>query len=367
MNERMREILANIEDKRTKARAFLSQNKKVEAKALMDEIKELRNEYEIEAALYEDEKKNVLDSGKKKSPEVKVDLTVAFNKAVLGKNLTEAEAALVEKTEEDGGYLVPKEQQTTIKELKRDLVSLKEFCNVIEVGSNSGSMPLEVDASDKLISFDEYTDINNSDIKFGQVAFKTADYGDIIPISNSLLQDEKANLTSYVGKRFAKKAVRTENEKIIEIMKAFDTVDGASSDDITDAIVDLDPAIQANTRIFTNQEGFKYLKNLKDKNGNPLLSDSLADPTKKALDGYTIEVLSDVELPSKEKGTKKDFYVGDMYEAIAFFDRNVYEMAVDKSAGFTKNATIMRVIERFDVKKVDKAAMKLVQITPAEK
>lgn len=364
MNERMREILASIEDKRTKARALLSQNKKVEAKALMDEIKELRNEYEIEASLYEDEKKNVLDSGKKKSPEAKADPTVAFNKAVLGKSMTEAEAALVEKTDANGGYLVPKEQQTTIKELKRDLVSLKEFCNVIVVGSNAGSMPLEVGASDKLTAFDEYTEINSSNIQFGQVAFKTADYGDIIPISNTLLQDEKANLTSYVGRRFAKKATRTENEKIIEKLKTLTKVPGTTVDDITDAIVDLDPAIQINTRIFTNQEGFKYLKNLKDKDGRYLLTDSIAEPTKKELEGHIIEVISDAELPSEAKGTKKDFYVGDMYEAIAFFDRDVYEMAVDSSAGFTKNATLMRVIERFDVQKVDSDAMKLVQITP---
>lgn len=366
MNERMRKILASIEDKRVKARALLSENKKVEAKALMDEIKELRNEYEIEAALYEDEKKNVLDSGKKKTPEVKVDPTVAFNKAVLGKKMTEAEAALVEKTDANGGYLVPKEQQTTIKELKRELVSLKEFCNVIEVGSNSGSMPLEVGASDKLTAFAEYTEINNSDITFGQVAFKTDDYGDIIPISNTLLQDEKANLTSFVGKRFAKKATRTENEKIIEVMKTATKVPGTTIDDITDAIIDLDPAIQVNTRIFTNQEGFKYLKNQKDKDGRPLLSNSISEPTKKELEGHIVEVISDAELPSESKGKKKDFYVGDMYEAIAFFDRDVYEMAVDTSAGFTKNATLMRVIERFDVKKVDGEALKLVQITTAQ-
>ena len=53
----------------------------------------------------------------------------------------------------------------------------------------------------------------------------------------------------------------------------------------------------------------------------------------------------------------KEFYVGDLESFVTFFDRNAYEMAVSKEAGFTKNATLLRCIERFDVKKVDTQAM----------
>lgn len=66
-------------------------------------------------------------------------------------------------------------------------------------------MPLEVNSNDELTNFAEMTEINQSSIKFGQVKWELSDYGDIIPISNTLLQDEKANLTNYVGIRFAKK------------------------------------------------------------------------------------------------------------------------------------------------------------------
>ena len=40
-------------------------------------------------------------------------------------------------------------------------------------------------------------------------------------------------------------------------------------------------------------------------------------------------------------------------------------MAVSTEAGFTKNATMMRVIERFDVQKVDTGAAVKLTITPS--
>ena len=55
--------------------------------------------------------------------------------------------------------------------------------------------------------------------------------------------------------------------------------------------------------------------------------------------------------------TKAPVFVGDLAEFASFFDREGLELAVSSEAGFTKNATYMRAIERFDVKKVDEAAM----------
>ena len=189
-----------------------------EAHNKLKELADMRNAIEVQEALELEEAENF---AAETALEVtnKADHLVAFNKAVLGRKLTEAENALVEKTDEDGGYLVPKEQKTQIEELKRQLIPLKQYCNVIMVGTKSGSMPLEVEADDELTNFEEMGEIAQSTIKFGNVGWNLADYGDIIPLSNQLLQDEKANLTNYVGRRFAKKAVRTENNKIITLLK----------------------------------------------------------------------------------------------------------------------------------------------------
>lgn len=362
MNKELREILDMINNKKADARALVNENKIEDAKAMKTEIEELQNKFDLMKDLYENEMdgvENMIEITDNK--EVKVDANVAFNKAVLGKPMTDAQAALVEGIGEDGGYLVPVEQKTQIEELKRQLIPLKQFCRVIPVGTMSGSMPLEVEASDELVAFDEMTEINQSSIKFGQTKWELGDYGDIIPISNTLLQDEKANLTTYVGARFAKKAVRTENKKILVELAKAKKIAGNDETVLNKALnIELDPAIATNAIIITNQDGYDYLDALVDANKRPLLSDSLVVAGAKEYKGKRIVVLSNQNLPSQEG--KLTFYVGDIAEFVAFFDRGVYEMAVSKEAGFTKNATFMRVIERFDVKPVDTKAAVCVEI-----
>ncbi|HBG0541866.1 TPA: phage major capsid protein [Clostridioides difficile] len=363
MNKELREILEKINNKKVEARKLIEDDKLDEGKVIKNEIAILRDKFNVLKDLYEEEMgeiENMTDISRTKVDEK--ESIVAFNKAVLGKSLTETQSALVEKVEEDGGYLVPKEQRTQIEELKRQLIPLKQYCNVVPVATLSGSMPLEVDANDELINFDEMEEINQSDIKFGQVKWLLNDYGDIIPISNSLLQDEKANLTNYVGARFSKKAVRTENKKILEVLSKSKKVEGEDYKTIQTALnKELDPSISANAIIITNQDGYDYLDSLTDSNNRPLMSDSLTVEGAKTFKGKIVVVLSNQHFSST--ASKLTFYVGDLSSAVAFFDRQVYEMAVSKEAGFTKNATFMRVIERFDVQSIDNKAMVNVELT----
>lgn len=358
------EMRKNLEALKNTISQLQAEGKIDEAHNKLKELTDLRNAIEVQETL-EVEEAEVIAEGSTLDVVNKADHIVAFNKAVLGKQLTTAENALVEKTDEDGGYLVPKEQKTQIEELKRQLIPLKPYCNVIQVSTKSGSMPLEVESDDELTNFEEMGEINQSTIKFGNVGWNLADYGDIIPLSNQLLQDEKANLTNYVGRRFAKKAVRTENKKIIDLLKTATKTTGSSHEVLKTALnKDLDPAISASAIIITNQDGYDYLDGLNDGNGRPLLTTSLADQTQKMYKGRKIVVLPNGSLKSASGG-KLTFFVGDMTEYVSFFDRGVYEMAVSKEAGFTKYATMMRVVERFDVAVIDNKAMIQVEITPA--
>lgn len=353
-------------------KALQDENKIKEAHAKLSEVEDLRQQIAVAEALEVQEVEG-FSGTPVTTPVQDVDHTVVFNKLVLGRTLTAAEQAfvnaagtpgLVEAEDARGGYLVPEEQQTQIYELKRELVSLKPYCNVVAVGTKSGSMPLEVEASDKLINFEELNEINQGNPTFGNVAWSVADYGDIIPLSNSLLADEKANLTSYIGRRFSKKAVRTENEKIIAVFKTATKKAGTTYDAIKTALnKDLDPAIARGAVIVTNQTGYDWLDGMKDGQGHDLLQPMLSDPKKMMFRGCEIIVLSDLELTGTSG--KYNFYVGSLEEMVAFFDRQGVVMAVSTDAGFTKNATMMRVIERFDVKAVDTKAMVNVEITPA--
>ena len=145
-------------------------------------------------------------------------------------------------------------------------------------------------------------------------------------------------------------------------------VDGkAGVDDIKDILnTKLNPAIKKRSVIFTNTWGFNYLDKLKDKNGRYLLSDSLKEEGYKVLDGRKIVALDDVTLQNggTKQAPKLPFYIGDLEEAINFYDRMGVELAVSKEAGFTKNATFLRAVERFDVHDCNPDALVYLELTP---
>ena len=358
------EMRRQLDELKNTIKGLQDQGKIDEAHAKLSELTELKNAIAVQEALEEDEVQN-FNGNQIQVREDKMNVNRIFNKMLLGKSVTEEEREFlnaagtpgqVEATDGKGGYLVPTEQFNQIKEFRRSLVSLKALCNVLSVNSFKGTMPTEAGNTGELIAFEELNEINKTDIDFAQISYNIADYGDIIPVSNTLLADETANLTGYIGRRFVKKAVNTENKKIIALLKALTAKAADDMKAINTALnVDLDPAISQNAIIITNQTGFNFMDNLDDKQGRPLLEINLQNTTQKLYKGRPVIVLPDTLLPMNT--TKAPVFVGDLTEFITFFDREGLELAVSSEAGFTKNATLIRAIERFDVKKVDGATM----------
>lgn len=291
----------------------------------------------------------------------------AFNKALLGRQMDAEErdyinaSGLIEGTPAKGGYIVPEEQMQTLVEFRRDLPSFKSLVSVIGVNSATGRMPTLGAENGKLTAFDELTEINQSDFDFSQVTYKLVDYGDIIPVSNSLLVDNDFNLMDIIGRRFARKAVNTENSVVAGLLSG---ISGATMTDwtgLTKAMnKTLDPAIAANASIVTNQSGLEWLDECVDKNGRPLLSMDLVDANVRRFKGKPVIVFPDSIL---SETNKIPFYVGSFADAIAFFDRQQVNVAVSEEAGFTRNSTYIRAIERFDAKLIDAEALTKVTIS----
>lgn len=302
----------------------------------------------------------------------------AFNKAVFGAKMgfapmTDEESAYaatiemaagtpgqVGATPAKGGYLLPETEFQSILEFRRVYTELKRFCSVVPVNTRTGKRPTIGKENGTLIAFDELNEIHKDDLDFGQITFDIADYGDIIPVSNTLLADVDVSLVSLIGNRFAKKAMNTENNKIMEIVNALTPATITDNDGIGTALnVTLDPAISATAEIFTNQSGFDYLDKLKDTTKRPLLTTSLADPTRKLYKGRPINVLPNTLFTISGY---MPFLVGSMADLIHFYERQGVEVALSTEAGFTMNATLIRAIERFGVKKVDEGAAVLLQL-----
>lgn len=291
----------------------------------------------------------------------------AFNKALLGRHMDAEEldyvnaAGLIESTPAKGGYIVPEEQMKTLVEFRRALPSFKNLVSVIGVNSATGRMPTLGAENGKLTAFDELTEIKQSDFDFSQVTYKLVDYGDIIPVSNTLLADNDFNLMDIIGRRFARKAVNTENGVVAALLAGVSTATMTDWTGLTKALnKTLDPAIAANASIVTNQSGLEWLDECVDKNGRPLLSMDLVDANVRRFKGKPVIVFPDSIL---SETNKIPFYVGSFADAIAFFDRQQVSVAVSEEAGFTRNATYIRAIERFDAKLVDSEALTKVTIS----
>lgn len=362
----MKELRYELTKKETEVRGLLESDKVSDAKEMMEEVRGIKEKLVVAEELEQKEIQNLEnregDKVMEKSIEVKVDESRAFVQAIRG-IATAEERALLSGGSNGEGFVVPKDLNTEINELKRQYKSAVDLVGVYPTGTASGNLVVEdLSTMKELVVMSEMTDMDKSDQpKFRSVEYTVKDYGAILPISNTLLQDEDADLMGYVGGWFAKKAVRTENTKIFKAI-----TDDSTAKDVKDykelkSIInkELDPMIAGSSVIVTNQDGFDKLDNEVDKNDRPILQPNPTDPTQKMFGGKVVHVFSNAELPSTGLTTaqKSPLFVGDLAEAVRFVDRGVYEVSTSSDAGFANNSTMVRCIERFDAVKVDKDAI----------
>lgn len=279
------------------------------------------------------------------------------------------QAALSSTTEADGGLLIPKDQETRIIELERELCSLKDIVNVEVVTTLSGTRIVEKDAEytafAEITEGTKLTDIANG--QFEKIAYNCKTYGGLLPIPNNLLNDTKENILGYINKWFAKKKVATENKLILEKLNTISKTEITSIDDIKTAInVTLDPKISANSIIVTNQTGFNLLDQMKDNQGNYLLENNPTNPTQKMIKGRPVLVFPDKVIPNNTG--KAPVLIGNFKNGITLFDRKL--LTVDSTSigagAFENNTTIMRGLMRLDVQKVDSKAIVSLELKTAK-
>jgi HK97 family phage major capsid protein len=383
MNEKMLQILAKMNEKRAEAQNFLAQARKAtgeekkdfkaKARVATDEVKDLQEEFNIEKDLMESEKTNVNPVNNVLSTDKKAQYDKAFYNFLKGKMshddvvvLDQFNAALKSTVGEDGGYLIPEDEQVAIRELKRQFGSLEELVNVETVGTLTGSRVIEKDAAyTPFTEFIEGDDVPATDSpQFVTLTYSIKDRGGILPIPNNLLADNGANLKSYINRWLAKKQTATRNNLIVGLLKTLTPTAIASVDDVKDVFdVTLDPAISAMGYTVMNQDSFNVFNKLKDNDGNYLLEKDPKNPTQKLLDGKPVKVYSNKVLPTRtDAGTGAKYapvIFGNLNEAITLFDRQAMSLMSTNVGGdaFAKNRTDIRAITREDIKFADTAAV----------
>lgn len=375
MNKKMRELLAKIETKQNLAKGYMEgENKDVEkAKSMLDEINSLKEEYEVEKAIFESEKEtnklNEEDAEKvaknietKKEDEEKGDSTKTLAKAV--KSFITGKG-LVEGVGEDGGYTVPEDVSTKVEQYKDVDYSLLEDIDVVNVKTNKGTRTYQKKGEvDTFVDIDENGEITNEieSPKFERLPYAIQDRAGFMPVSNDLVEDSDSNILQIVIEWLGKANIATTNKKVLEEVAKKSQVDLKNIDGIKKALnVTLGQAYKNGAKIYTNDDGLNYLDTLKDTNGRPLLNPDPTEPTKMQLRCGTT-VLPIKVLPNKVFKTiesKIPFIIGNLYDYIRKYDRKSMSIMASNVASiggfnaFAKNMTVLRAIVRDDYKVKD--------------
>lgn len=379
MNKKMRELLAKMEQKRILAKAFMEGENKDLTKAaeVMNEVDELKKEFDLEKRLFEAEKAEnkpdeaaLENSTVDKSKEAdKKDAVKEFAEAArLGFKVNKA---MNEGTPAEGGYTVPEDIQTRINEFKTAKSSLLDLVTVEKVSTNKGQRTFKARANQTgFAKVGEGGKIGAKNTPtFTRLSYEIDKYAGYFPVTNELLADSDANITEAITRWIGDESRVTANKLILAEIATKAAVELKGIDDIKKALnVTLGSAYKATSVIVTNDDGLQYLDTLKDNDGKYLLSSNPSNPLDLRLAaGATtvpVKVYPNADLPTT--GNKIPFLIGDFKEGIVFWDRQLTSIMASNIAAvgtgedalnaFEEDLTIFRAIEREDVTKRDEAA-----------
>ena len=370
MNKKMRELMTQIQAKTAEAKGFMDGENKDVAKAneLLDQVEALKSEYETEKRLYEMEKEVNTPSEKeiedKKKENEEKDSVSKF--AEDARNGFKADKAMNEGTATDGGYTVPEDIQTRINKYRDSKKSLLSLVRVEKVTTNKGQRTFK-----KRTQQTGFTKVGEggkigakATPQFERLSYEIEKYAGYFPVTNELLADSDANVANTLIEFIGDESRVTANKLILEQIATVEATPFAGLDDIKKALnVKLGSAFKATSKIITNDDGLQYLDTLKDNDEKYLLSPSPSDPMKLQLSaGATVipvEVVPNADMPSDtttvEGTTRIPFIVGDLHEAVVYWDRQHRTITVSNIAqvgdlnAFEEDLTIYRAIEREDV------------------
>lgn len=380
MNKKMRELLTKIESKQNLAKGYMEgENKDFEkAKEILKEIEKLKEEYEIEKAIFESEKetnklseedinkieKNIED---KKEDEEKEDTTKAFSKAVK----TMVNKTLNEGTAESGGYTVPEDISTKVEKLRETKESLRDEITVKTVNTNAGQETYKTRGqATGFGAIEEGGKIPKAGApKFSRLSWKVTKYGGYMPATNELIEDSDENVEGLMTEWLADESRATWNSLILAIIAKKAQIKLEGLDDIKKVLnITLGSLFKSTSKIITNDDGLQYLDTLKDSDGKYLLQPNPVDPMQLRLcAGATtvpVKAYSNETIPTKNG--KIPFIIGDLKEAIKGYDRKQLTLMASQVAtvgsgdealnAYEEDLTLIRAIMRLDTEMRDEKA-----------
>ncbi|MGL4761875.1 MAG: phage major capsid protein [Sarcina sp.] len=306
--------------------------------------------------------KAILDMQNKRGTDnTKAELR-SIAKMLMKKPLNEEERALV--TVSENAAIMPEAFINELMVLRKGYPALKPYCHVIPVTTNTGRMPVVTLGNNKLKKLISGQAIAEAAKATSQIKFEVEDYGRIIPIENSLTEDEVVGIIqNIVTPDFAEGSILAENDEILTVLKenSLEVTGVADYIGLEKEIESALPSVKSGLITVTNVSSYCYLKLMKDKEGRSLNLITTINSVD-YFNGKPIVTLDDADLAPATEGNLI-YFIANLKELIKFFDRKTLEIATSAEALFGYNQTAVRAVERFDVVKGSERSAKKIEIT----
>ena len=366
MPKELRELLDQINAKKTEVKNFVAENKIEEAKASKEELKSLQDKFDVLYDLYEEEKENNEEAIKNKAKENNKENSIA-EFANAARNGFRVNNKMTIGSKPDGGYTVPEDILTSINTYRESKKSLKDLVTVEKVTTSKGSRTFKKRAQQNgFTKVGEGGKIGKGATpQFERLNYEIEKYAGYFPVTNELLADSDANITNTLIQWIGDESRVTANKLILNVIKTKAETKLEGLNGIKKALnVTLGSAFKATSKIITNDDGLQYLDTLKDGNGRYILqADPITPMSMWLCAGATkvpVEVIPNSDMPST--GNKAPFIIGDLKEGIVFWDRQLMSIKMSDIASigdlnaFEEDLTLFRAIEREVVTKKDDQA-----------
>ncbi|KGF28349.1 phage major capsid protein [Staphylococcus haemolyticus] len=251
---------------------------------------------------------------------------------------------------DDVGVTIPEDIKYIPEKEIKTVQDLSQLVQKTSVSTASGKYPILKRANAKFNTVAELE--KNPELarpEFETITWEVDTYRGAIPISQEALDDSVANLTAIVSENINEQKINTLNERIGEVLKAFNPTSISDVDDLKAIInVKLDPGYDR--QIICTQSFYQKLDTLKDGNGRYLLQDSIINTAGNTVLGMNVTVVRD-DLLGKSGDALA--FIGDVKRGVLFADRT------DVSVQWIENEIYGKYLMgafRFDVKQADKNA-----------
>lgn len=376
--KRKAELMASINEKRKQVLDLLQAGDVDNAKKANDELDKLNKEYnelpiEVERKLKPMDKKeklmqvrkavdNYLRRGWNGMSDEDRQVVKPMNTVSTPGNVEDGTIAT------KGAALVPVETADFVSTMDAGVYRLRDLVQNYFTNTKSGKIPMVANPTDTLTNFDELPSggMHKTDVTVSAINFDVDNYGDLIPVSNQLLEDSTSSVFDLISSVFVKKNRNTENALIIAAIQSLGAATAVHTwQAIADAVNETDPIDGTDKVILTNTDGGSFLADQVDNDHYVLIQPNALSPVK-YFRGYRVIQLPKSQLPNAVADGAIPFIVGSLYDAVCFVERRGLVITTNPYGdSFAQDGTDVRVTARYDCQPKFSGAVKLLAYTPS--